>query len=174
MNLLPHSLAHTVKQGGASREDNVLEKVLADVLIALLHGVVTVFVDSLKVEAGLLGVEHYFGGSEALIADQNLSAIGEFVVLLTSVGVFGILDSSVEVVDNITHLLLDVSHDLKLSVGSERIATLVEDLLQVSSDVSTSKVNSLDCVGDSITLINRDGVGDTISRVSDDSGGSSI
>merc|ERR1719217_2051731 len=61
--------------------------------------------------------------------------------------------------------------NLTLSSGSERVATLSEDLHQVVGEFTSSKVKTDDGVGKGITFIDGDSVGDTITRVHDDTSG---
>merc|ERR1712212_913557 len=72
---------------------------------------------------------------------------------------------------DIAQLLLDVPNNLTLSSGGEGVATLSEDLHQVVGQLTASQVEPEDGVGEGITFIDGDGVGDTISRVHDDTGG---
>merc|ERR1719342_1758594 len=60
-----------------------------------------------------------------------------------------------------------------LSGGGERVATLGEDLHKVVGELTSSKVKTDDGMGEGITFINGDTVGDTISRVHDDTSGTS-
>merc|ERR1711955_14449 len=72
---------------------------------------------------------------------------------------------------NIAELLLDVTDNLTLSGGGEGVATLSEDLHEVVSELTASKVKTDNSVGESITFIDGDTVGDTISRVHDNTSG---
>merc|ERR1712018_884491 len=74
---------------------------------------------------------------------------------------------------NIAELLLDVTDDLTLSGGGERVATLSEDLHEVVGELTASEVKTDDGVGKGITFIDGDTVGDTISGVHDDTSGTS-
>merc|ERR1711875_173657 len=76
-----------------------------------------------------------------------------------------------EVEGNIAELLLDVTDNLTLSSGGERVAPLGEDLHEVVGQLTASQVKTEDGMGESITFIDGDGVGDTITRVHDDTGG---
>merc|ERR1712128_167898 len=69
---------------------------------------------------------------------------------------------------NIAELLLDVTDNLALSSGGERVATLSEDLHQVVGEFTSSKIKTNNGVGKGITFIDWDSMGDTISRVHDD------
>merc|ERR1712168_1581461 len=72
---------------------------------------------------------------------------------------------------NIAQLLLDVTDNLSLGSGGERVTSFSEDLHQVVSKFTSSKVKTEDGVGQSITFIDGDSVGDTITGVHDDTGG---
>merc|ERR1712042_90638 len=72
---------------------------------------------------------------------------------------------------NIAELFLDVTDNLALSGGGERVTTLSEDLHEVVGELTASQVQTKDGVGKSITLIDGDIVGDTITRVHDHTGG---
>merc|ERR1712106_1271747 len=72
---------------------------------------------------------------------------------------------------NIAKLLLDVTDNLTLSSGGERVATFGEDLHQVVGQLTSGKVKTDNSMGKSITFIDWDTVGDTISRIHDDTGG---
>ena len=76
-----------------------------------------------------------------------------------------------EIEGNVAELLLDVTDDFTLSGGGEGVATLGEDLHEVVGQVTASQVKTEDGVGKGISLVDGDGVGDTITRVQDDTGG---
>merc|ERR1719362_176063 len=61
--------------------------------------------------------------------------------------------------------------NLTLSSGGERVAPLGKDLHQVVGELTASKIQTKDGMGKSISLIDGDGVGDTITRVHDDASG---
>merc|ERR1711975_43486 len=72
---------------------------------------------------------------------------------------------------NIAQLLLDVTDNLSLGSGGEGVTSLGEDLHQVVGEFTASQVKTEDGVGESITFIDGDSVGNTITRVHDDTGG---
>ena len=47
MDLLPHSFTHSIEEGGTTRQNDVLEEVLSNVYIALLHGGVAVLMNTI-------------------------------------------------------------------------------------------------------------------------------
>merc|ERR1712128_318448 len=76
-----------------------------------------------------------------------------------------------KVKSNIAELLLDITDNLALSSGGERVATLSENLHQVVGEFTSRKIKTDNGVGKGITFIDWDTVGDTISGVHDDTSG---
>merc|ERR1712024_218374 len=74
---------------------------------------------------------------------------------------------------NIAELFLDVTDNFTLSGGGERVTSLGEDLHEVVGELTASQVQTEDGMWESITFIDGDGVGYTITRVHDDTGGTS-
>merc|ERR1712228_553788 len=60
-----------------------------------------------------------------------------------------------------------------LSSGGEGVATLGEDFHQVVGEFTSSKVKTDNGMGKGITFIHRDSMGDTITRVHDNTSGTS-
>ena len=172
-DLLLHTVGNTWVHGGTTGQNNVSVQVLTDVDVALHDGVVGGLMDSrlLHTEEGWL--EESLGAAESLVADGDDLTVGKLVALLQggALGRGGHL--LLEVEGNIAELLLDVTDDFTLSSGGERVTTLGEDLHEVVGQVTASQVETEDGVGQSISLIDWDGVGHTITRVQDDTGGTS-
>merc|ERR1711862_758980 len=76
-----------------------------------------------------------------------------------------------EVQGDIAELLLDVTDNLPLGGGGEGVATLSQDLHQVVGQLTSSKVKTDDGMRESITFIDGDTMGDTVTRVHDDTSG---
>merc|ERR1719223_1341727 len=154
-DLLLHTVSDTGVHGGASGHDGVGVQVLPDVNIALHDGVVGGLVDSasLHAEEGRL--------------EEGLGAPG----LLEGGGGSGGGHLLLEVKGDIAELLLDVTDNLALSGGGERVASLGEDLHQVVGELTASQVKTDNGVGESVTLVDGDTVGDTVTGVHDDTGG---
>ena len=96
-------------------------------------------------------LEEGLRASETLIANGDNLTVGKLVGLLKrrrggSSGHF-----LLKVKGDIAELLLDVSDNLTLGSGGERVASLSEDLHQVVSQVTTGQVQSEDSVGEGIT-----------------------
>merc|ERR1719284_781173 len=124
---------------------------------------------SLHTKEGWL--EESLGASESLVSDGDDLTVGKFIGLLKggrggSGGHF-----LFEVKGNIAELLLDVTDNLTLSGGGERVTALSEDLHEVVGELTASQVQTEDGMGKSVTFIDGDVVGDTITRVHDHTGG---
>merc|ERR1719242_461613 len=116
-------------------------------------------------------LEESLGAAETLIADGDDLAVGKLVGLLEGCGGSSGGHLLLEVKSDIAELLLDVTNDLTLGGGGERVATLGEDLHEVVGEFTASQVETEDGVGEGITFIDGDAMGDTIARVHDDTGG---
>ena len=62
----------------------------------------------------------------------------------------------------------------KPTCGCERVSTLGQDLHQVIGQVTTGQVQTEDGVGEGVTFVDWDGVGDTISGIEDNTWGEEI
>merc|ERR1711879_672731 len=116
-------------------------------------------------------LEEGLRGTEPLVANGDDLAIGKLIGLLEGGGGSSGGHFLLEVKGNIAELLLDVTDNLTLSSGGERVASLSKDLHQVVGQLTASQVKTKDSMGKSITFIDGDSVGNTISRVHDDTSG---
>merc|ERR1719500_844818 len=105
--------------------------------------------------------------SSPLIADGDDLTVRELIGLLQGGGSSSSGHLLFEVQGDIAELLLDVTDNLPLSGGSEGVATLSEDLHQVVGELTASQIQTDDGMGKSITFIDGDTVGDTVTRVHD-------
>jgi len=171
-DLLLHSVGNTWVHGGTTGEDVVGVEVLSDINIALHDGVVGGLVDTggLHTDEGRL--EEGLGAPEPLVTDGDDLAVGKLVGLLEGGGGGGGGHLLLEVEGDVAELLLDVSDDLSLGGGDEAVASLGEDLHEVVGEISTGKIESHDGVWESVTLVHWDVVGNSITGVEDDTGGS--
>merc|ERR1712113_467335 len=170
-DLLLHSVGNTGVHGGATGEDGVGVQVLPDVNIALHDGVVGGLVDTTGLHTQERRLEESLRAPEPLIADGDDLTVGKLVGLLEGArgGSGGHL--LLEVQGDVAELLLDVTDNLALSGGGERVATLGEDLHEMVGELTASQVQTDDGVGEGITFIDGDGVGDTVTGVHDNTGG---
>merc|ERR1712082_257067 len=116
-------------------------------------------------------LEESLGAAETLIANGDDLAVGKLIGLLKGGGGSSSGHLLLEVKGNIAELLLDVTDNLALSGGGERVATLSEDLHEVVGELTSSKIKTDNGVGEGITFIDGDTVGDTISGVHDNTSG---
>merc|ERR1740122_837204 len=172
-DLLLHTVSNTRVHGGASGHDGVGVQVLPDVHVALHDGVEGGLMDAAGFHSEEGRLEESLRAAETFVSDGDDLAIGKFVGLLEGGGGGGGGHLLLEVECDVAELLLDVTDDLALSGGGERVATLGEDLHEVVGELTASKIQTEDGVGESITFIDGDAVGDTVSRVHDETGGTS-
>merc|ERR1712156_810369 len=143
-DLLLHTISNTRVHGGATRHGSVGVQVLPDVNIALHDGVVGGLVDTAGLHAKEGRLEEGLRGTEPLVADGDDLAVWKLIGLLKGGGG---------------------------SSGGQRVTPLGEDLHEVVGQLTASQVKTEDGVGEGITFIDGDGVGDTIAGVHDDTGG---
>jgi len=172
-DLLLHTISNTGVHGGATRHDSVGIKILPDVNIALHDGVVGGLVDTAGFHSEEGRLEEGLRGTEPLIANGDDLAVGKLIGLLKGGGGSSGGHLLLEVKGDIAELLLDVTDNFTLSGGGERVASLGEDLHEVVGELTSSQVQTEDGVWESITFIDGDGVGYTITRVHDNTGGTS-
>merc|ERR1711988_1943930 len=170
-DFLLHTISNTGVHGGASRHDGVGVQVLTDVNIALHDGVVGGLVDAAGFHSKEGRLEEGFGGTEPLVANGDDLTVGKLIGLLEGGGGSSGGHLLLEVKGNIAELFLDVTDNLALSGGGERVTTLSEDLHEVVGELTANQVQTEDGMGESITFIDGDIVGDTITGVHDHTGG---
>merc|ERR1711970_512202 len=170
-DLLLHTVSNTGVHGGASGHDGVGIEILTDVNIALHDGVVGGLVDAASFHSKEGRLEESLRAAETFIANGDDLAVGKFIRLLKGSGGSSSGHFLLEVKGNIAELLLDVTDNLALSSGGEGVATFSEDLHQVVGELTSSKIKTDNGMGKSITFIYRDSMGDTISRVHDNTSG---
>merc|ERR1719293_512983 len=170
-DLLLHTVSNTGVHGGASGHDGVGVQVLPDVDVALHDRVVGGLVDAAGLHSQEAGLEEGLGAPEPLVADGDDLAVGQLVGLLEGGGGGGGGHLLLKVEGDVAQLLLDVTDNLPLGGGGEGVAPLGEDLHQVVGELTASQVKTDDGVGESVTLVDRDTVGDTVAGVHDDTSG---
>jgi hypothetical protein len=163
--LLGHALSNSREHSGTTRHDDVGVKILTDINVALHDGLEGAVMDTRGFLSDEGRLEKHFSTTESLAADDNDVSIRKLVGLLEGRGLSGSLGLLVEVKCNIGELLLDVTDNFTLSGGGEGVAALGEDLHEVISQISAGKIQTDNGVGKSVTFIDRDSVGDTITGV---------
>merc|ERR1712114_63805 len=107
-------------------------------------------------------LEESLGASESLVSNGDDLTVGKLIGLLKGGGGSSGGHLLLKVKGNIAELLLDVTDNLTLGGGGERVASLGEDLHQIVGKLTSSKIKTNDGVGESVTLVDWDTVGDTI------------
>ena len=118
-------------------------------------------------------LEEGLWATESLVSDGDNLSIRQLVALFQAGAGSSSAHFLFEVQGNIAQFLLDVTDDFTFSSGSERVTTLSQDLHQVVGQITSSQVQTEDGVGESITLVDGNSVGNTITRVKNDTGGTS-
>ena len=171
LELLGEALSHTVEHGGTTREDDVGEEILTDVDVALGDGLGDEGGVAIAItKTDKVGLEEGLRAAEALRLDGDDGGIGKLELSLDGLVVL-LLHLFVEVEGDVAGLFLDVTDDFLFGRGGEGVATFHKELHHVLSEVATGKIDTADGVGHGETLIDGDGVGDTITGVEDDTGG---
>lgn len=154
-----------------THHDDVGVEVLANVDITLHDGVESGDVDSAGFETEDRGLEESLRSAEALVANGDDLAVRKLVRLLEGRGLAGGLDLLLEVKSDVAKLLLDVADDFTLGGGREGVTALSKDLHEVVGQITASHVDTGDGVGKSETFVDGDNVGDTVTGVEHDTGG---
>jgi hypothetical protein len=168
---LLHSVGNTGEHGSTTRQDDVSVEVLSDINVALHDGVVGSFVDARGLHTQERGLEQGFRATETFVTDGDDLTVRQFVALLQLGRSGSGLHFLFKVQGDVAELLLDVTDDFTFGGGGERVTTLSQDLHQVVSQVTTGQIETHNGVRKGITFVDGDSVGDTITRVQDDTGG---
>ena len=171
--LLLHTVSNTGEHGGSTRQHNVAVQILTDIDIALHDGVVRGLVDTSSLHTQERGLEESLRAPEALVTDGDHLTIRQLVGLLESGRGSSGLHLLLEVKSDVGELLLDVTDNLTLGSGGERVTTLGQDLHHVVSQITTSQIQTEDGVRKGITFVDGDSVRDTISGIHDNTSGTS-
>merc|ERR1719391_1939654 len=118
-------------------------------------------------------LEESLWASESLISNGDDLTVGKLIGLLKGGGGSSGGHLLFKVKGNIAELLLYVTDNLTLGSGGETVSSLGKDLHEVVGELTSSKVKTDDGVWESITLVDGDSVGDTVTGVHDDTGGTS-
>jgi hypothetical protein len=170
-DLALHTVSNTRVHGGTTREDDVTVEILTDIDVTLHDGVVGSLVDTsvLKTQEGRL--EESLRSTETFVTDGDDLTVRKFVGLFEGGGLGSDLEFLLVVQGNVAELLLDVTNDFTFGRGAESVTTLSQDLHEVLSQVTTGKIETENGVRESVTFVDGDSVRDTITRVQDDTGG---
>merc|ERR1719483_1033431 len=116
-------------------------------------------------------LEESLWATETFISNCDNLAVGKLIGLLKGGGGSSSGHFLLKVKSNIAELFLDVTDNLTFSSGGERVTTFSENLHQVVCKFTSSKIKTDNSMGKGITFIDWDTMGDTSSRVHDDTSG---
>ena len=170
-DLLVETLGNALVHGGTTGENDVSVEILMDIDIALHDGVEESLVNAIKLHAVHIWFEEELWAAEALVADSDDDAIWKGVGSLNLGGDGGLLHLGVEVESDVAELLLDVTNDFLFGGGGEVVAALGEEVSHPGSEVTAGKVKTHDGVWDGVGLVNWDSVGNAITHIENDTGG---
>merc|ERR1719318_1431043 len=172
-DFLLHTVSDTGEHGRTSGENGVGVEILTDIDIALHDGVVRGLVDTCRFHSDEGGLEQGLGASESLVSNGDDLSVRKFVGFLQRGTAGSSLHLLFEVKGDVAKLLFDVTDDFTFCGSSEGVATFGEDFHEVVGKITSSQIETDDGVRKSVTLVDGDGVSDTISRVEDDTGSTS-
>ena len=165
------SLSHFMRKENKSQEtdrenclrsDKARQSYLDDAVVRHL-------MDTARFSAEERRLKECLGTSEPFVVDSDDLAVWKFIGLFEGRG----RDLFINVKD-VAELLLDFANNfvnLVLGPGGERESSLADDPLQIIGEISSSQVTSQAGVRQSVSLIDGDGVRDTVTRVDNDAGG---
>merc|ERR1740116_167396 len=172
LDFLLHSLRDVLVHRRAAAHHHVSVQILPDIDIALHDRREGQFVDSLLSQAQELRLEQSLRRSEPLRSDGDHLTIRQFVILLDLArGLCG-LHFLIEIQCDVAQLLLDITHNLLLGRGGERVSSLRQDLLKISRDVTSGQIQSLHGVRQTVSLVDWHSVSHSITRIQHNSRGS--
>ena len=116
-------------------------------------------------------LEERLGTPEPFVANGDDLTIRKLVALLQGGGCGSSGHLKIEVQSNIAEFFLDISDDFSLGSCDKGIPTLGEDLHEIVGEVPACHIKTENGVGESVTLVDGDCVGDTITRIEHNTGG---
>lgn len=116
-------------------------------------------------------LEESLRSTESLVTDGDDLSVRKLIGLLQAGALAGGLDFLLEVESNVAELLLDVTDDFSLGSGGEGVASLSQDLHQVVGQITTSHIHTSNGVRKRETFVDGDNVGNSVTRVENDTGG---
>lgn len=156
--------------GGTTGQDDVGVEILTDIDITLHDRSKSELMNTRVLHTEQVRTEQSLGTTEALVADCDDLTIGQFIGFFEAGALGGGLHLLLEVEGDVTKLLLDLTDDFTLGRVGESVTTLGEQLHEVLGKITASQVETHDGMGHAETGVDGDHVGDTITRVNNDTG----
>ena len=170
-DLFLHPISNTRVHGGTTGENVVGVEIFSDINVALHDGVVGGLVDTSRFHTNEGWLEESLWASEPLVTDGDDLTVGKLIGFLERSGRSGGGHFLFKVKSDVAEFLFDVPDDFTFSSGDKRVTPFSEDFHEVVGEIPTGEVEPHDGVGKGITFIDGDVVGDTITRVEDNTGG---
>jgi hypothetical protein len=148
--------------------DDVTIEILTDIDVTLHDRVEGCDVDTTAFKTQDRGLEQRFWGTESLVTVGDDLPIRKLVGLLQAGRLAGSLDLLLEVKGDVAELLLNVADDFSLGSGGEGVTALSQDLHEVVGQIPSSHVDTGNGVRKGETFVNRDNVGNSITRIKND------
>ena len=154
-----------------TRQDNVLVELGTDIQLGLVDDLEEEIGDTPTVASSEEpGLEEGLGGLVTLGSDLDDPTIRKLVLLDKGGGLQSQLALDVQVETDVAQLLLDLTDGVEIGGPVEGISAEKEELNQVTGDVTTSNVQTLGQERESVTLVHRDDMSNTISGIDDNTG----
>jgi len=116
-------------------------------------------------------LEESLGSAETLITNGDNLTVRKLIGLFQAGALAGSLNLLLEVESDVAKLLLDITDDFSLGGSGEGVATLSQNLHKIVGKIATSHINTGNSVRKGETLVDRDNVSNTITRIEDDTSG---
>ena len=171
--LLLESVGHTFVHGGTTGHDDVLAEFSSDINVGGRDGSPGEGIDRFARHTVKTGLVDELGGTDSHGSGNSDDCLIGESVLFVLLGVLGavVLLCSV-VLGNVTELFLDLSDDFELGSGGEVVSSFEEEFLEVVGEDTSSNFHLLDGVREGESFEDGDGMGNTITRIGDETGGS--
>jgi hypothetical protein len=133
-----------------------------------LDGVEEQFGDTGLIHVHEVRLEETFGGLKTFASYSDNSAVRKSIGLHQDGCVFRKLFVQLQIIRNVTELLLNLAHGLEVGRTVQRVTAAEEKSDQIAGDIATRNIQSTDVVVKNGRFIHGNDVGDTITRVHDD------
>jgi len=168
---LSHPLTNALEHGGATRQNNILVKILPDINVTLHDGLKSGIVNAASFLTNEMGLEENFGAPKPLVTNGDDVTIGKFIGFLVLARLSRLLHLLIKVKLAVGKLFLDIPDDFPFLGGGERITPFGQDLHQILSQIPTLQIQPENLVGKLVTFINGHSVRNTVTAIHNNTGG---
>merc|ERR1712050_566395 len=167
-----HSISNTWVHSGTTGQNVVSVQIFSDINIALHNRVISSFMNTSRFHTDEGWLKQSFWASESFVTNGDNLTIWKFIRFFQRGRRSGGGHFLFKVQGNVAKFFFDVSDDFSFSGSDKAVTSFSKDFHEVISQVSTGKIESHDSVWESITFVNWNVVGNTITRVQNDTSGS--